>query len=120
MRLSGYALGQTTTPAPSTASQNFGDPTDLLNWCAANPSLQAGYAPSGQSSPQTLSCSEWPSVLQNSGLSNTTVVVDETTTTSDLGTWLTEATIDPTGTIPNWAVLAGVAVIGWYFLEKKR
>jgi hypothetical protein len=111
MRLSGFALGQ--------VAQNFSTPTDLLAYCASNPDLQAGYAPAGQSSPQTLSCSEWPSVLQTSGLSNTTVVVDETTSTSDLGSWLTEATIDPTGTIPNWAVLVAGAGLLFYFMEKK-
>ena len=115
MRLSGYALGQTP------GSQSFADPTDLLNYCAANPSLEAGYAPAGQASPQTLACSEWPSVLQTSGLSDTTVVVDETTSgTSDLGSWLTESTIDPTGTLPNWAVLLAVGAGGLYLLEKRK
>ena len=114
MRLSGYALGQTP------GSQSFADPTDLLNYCAANPSLEAGYAPAGQSSPQTLACSEWPSVLQTSGLSNTTVVVDETTTTSDLGSWLTESTIDPTGTFPNWGILLALGAAAFYFLEKRK
>ena len=38
---------------------SFADAPSLLAYCAANPNLFAGYAPMGQSNPQTLPCQEW-------------------------------------------------------------
>jgi hypothetical protein len=94
--------------------QNFPDQTSLLNYCASNPSAEAGYAPSGQTNPQTLPCQQWPYVF---GQGQVFVESDLSTTTSSIGTWLTSAMI---GTIPNWLLLGGLGVAGYFFMGKHR
>jgi hypothetical protein len=70
------SLGQTS---------NFSNATDLLAYCAENPTLQAGYAPTGDVSgsagdTQVLDCSEWPSVLPPTAVTVTEAAATTTTT----------------------------------------
>lgn len=94
--------------------QNFPDQPSLLAYCASNPSAEAGYAPAGQSNPQTLPCAEWPSIF---GAGQVFVESDLSTTTFSVGTWLTSTMI---GTIPNWLLLAGLGIAGYFLMGKHR
>ena len=76
---------------------NFQTPAELLAYCEENPTLQAGYAPSGQTTAQVLDCSEWPTVLPP-----TSVSVTGTTATTTASTCLqffgaTEPCVGPIG-----------------------
>lgn len=106
-------------------TQNFASQAALLAYCAENPTLQAGYAPSGDTSgnasdTQTLSCSEWPEVLPP-----TDVTVISTNTSSTTATCLqlfgsTEPCIG--GIIGEYTLLTLIAVgLGlFWFAGQKR
>jgi hypothetical protein len=99
-------LGQTPT---------FDNATDLLAYCSANPTLQAGYAPSGQN-PQVLDCTEWPSVLPP-----TAVSVIETSTTTTGCFQLFGATEPCVGSIGQYTLLVLIAVgVGLFWMGSKK
>lgn len=86
--------------------QNFGDQASLLAYCASNPDQEAGYAPMGQSSPQTLPCQRWPSVFGQGQvfLMGSTAPVTSLASTTLLG-------------IPAWLLVLGG--LGLYFFIRR-
>jgi hypothetical protein len=85
--------------------QNFPDQASLLSYCASNPDQEAGYAPAGQTSPQTLPCQRWPYVFGQGQV----LLMGGTATTS-----LTSATL---AGIPIW--LIAVAGLGLFLMMRK-
>lgn len=124
MRLGMAALGQQPGQAPvsaSNAATAFTDPGDLLNYCAANPTLEAGYAPSGQMNPQILPCQEWPSLFPGYFASATCYdangnVIACGSITATTTNWLTGTMFD---SIPNWLLVVGIAGLGWWWMQKR-
>jgi len=94
--------------------QNFPDQGSLLAYCASNPNAYAGYAPAGQTNPQTLPCPEWPSVF---GQGQVFVESGTSSSTSSIGTWLTSTMLD---SIPNWLLLAGLGIAAYFMTGKHR
>jgi len=89
-------LGQTPT---------FQTAQELEQYCAANPTLQAGYRPAGQTNVQVLDCEEWPSVLPST---TETVVASPTTVSTCLQLFgASEPCIGPIG---EYTLLALVAL----------
>jgi hypothetical protein len=101
-------LGQTPT---------FTDQTDLLTYCAANPTLQAGYSPGGGGA-QVLDCSEWPTVLPPTVLGATTI---ETVTTAS-GCFQLFGVSEPCiGPIGQYTLLVLIAVgLGLFWMGSKK
>jgi hypothetical protein len=60
---------------------NFQAQSDLLAYCVENPTLEAGYAPMGQTNAQVLPCTEWPGVLPPTSVSVTGVASPTTANT---------------------------------------
>jgi len=86
--------------------QNFADQSSLLAYCASNPSEEAGYAPIGQSSPQTLPCQRWPYIFGGQ-----TVFVG---TANQLASLSSPSLFG----IPIWVIsLAGAAL--FYFMRRR-
>lgn len=126
LRLHALSLGQLpgqATISASNAATAFSDPGDLLNYCAANPDAEAGYAPSGQMNPQVLPCQQWPSLFPGYAASATcydssgnVITCGSVSTTTSLTDWLTQTSID---SIPNWFLLAGILGLAWWWMQKK-
>ena len=114
--------------------QNFASPTSLLSYCAANPGMEAGYAPAGQSPAQTLSCGQWPSLFPGTTVVSAAPacpsaeqqagIVDPNdpcqslaATTSSLTTILTGSAI---GGIPNWVLIVGGLGFGYFLMKRGK
>jgi len=94
---------------------NFANATDLLSYCAANPTLQAGYAPAGQSNAQVLGCEEWPSVLPPTQVTVFTSPATPTTCFQLFGS--TEPCIGPIGQYTAFVLIAvGIGI--WFMVRR--
>jgi len=112
--------------------QSFSSPGSLLAYCASNPGMEASYSPAGQSPAQTLACEEWPSLFPGTTVVSAAPacpsaeqlqgIVDPNDPCQSLASTTSSLTTALTGTaiagIPNWLLIGGIALIG-YFLMKR-
>ena len=100
-------------------TQNFSSPVALLAYCDENPTLQAGYSPTGNPNPQVLDCTEWPTVLPPTGVTVAIAATPSTTSTCFQLFGATEPCIG--GVIGQYTLLALIAVgIGIYWYSRRR
>jgi len=91
---------------------NFTTGSDLLAYCAENPTLEAGYAPGGDV--QVLPCEEWPYVLPPMVVTVSGAATSTTTSTCLQLFGSTEPCIGPIGQYTLLVLIAlGFGIFWW-------